>query len=214
MRLSYPATRTSDQVDDFHGTPVADPYRWLENDSDEVANWVEAQSDFTASYLNDLPGRQSLVARMTEVWDFPRWSVPSHRHGTYVFGYNDGLADQPIIYRQSGLNGTPEILLDPNTYSEDGAVAVTGTFLSHDGRYMAFNLAEAGSDYMEMRVIEVPTGDETGDLIDGMRFGNAEWSMDNLGFYYPPLPRRRRGFPGQHEHAGLLSPTWNGPDRG
>ena len=151
MRLSYPATRTSDQSDDFHGTPIADPYRWLEEESPELTEWVEAQSEYATSYLGDLPDRESLVARMTEVWDFPRWSVPSHRHGTYVFGYNDGLGDQPILYRQRGLDGKSEVLLDPNTYSDDGAVAVTGTFLSHDGTHMAFNLAEAGSDYMDMR---------------------------------------------------------------
>ncbi len=194
MPFSYPATRRTNQADDFHGTVVADPYRWLEEETEEVAGWVAAQSDFAAGYLAAIPGRAELVERLTRLWDFPRWSVPTNRHGTYVFGYNDGLADQPILYRQQGLDGEPELLLDPNTYSEDGAVAVTGTFLSHSGTYMAFNVAEGGSDYMDMHVLEVASGQETGDVIDGMRFGNAEWSPDDLGFYYPRYPDADEGF--------------------
>ena len=197
MSLSYPATRRTDQSDNYHGTVVTDPYRWLEDDSDEVAEWVAAQSAFAASNLAEIPGRSELVKRMTEVWDFPRWSVPTGRAGIYVFGYNDGLADQPILYRQLGLDGEPELLLDPNAYSDDGAVAVTGTFLSDDGKFLAFNVAVGGSDRMDMHVLDVATGDETGDLIDGMRFGNAEWSDDGLGFYYPRYPDVDEGLPEQ-----------------
>lgn len=195
MPISYPPTRRTDHTDHLHGRVVADPYRWLEDETEEVAAWVASQSDFAAAYLADIPGRAGLVERMTRVWDFPRWSVPSHRHGTYVFGYNDGLADQPVLYRQVGLDGEPEVLLDPNTYSDDGAVAVTGTFLSPDGRYMAFNVSEGGSDFMDMHVLEVGSGVETGDVLDGIRFGNAEWSHDNGGFYYPRYPDAAEGLP-------------------
>lgn len=195
MANNYPKTRTTDQVDDFHGVAVSDPYRWLEDDSDEVTEWVASQSDFASDYLAAMPGRDDLVERMTTLWDFERWSAPSHRHGTYVFGHNDGLANQPTLYRQNGLDGEPELLLDPNTYSEDGAVAVTGTFRSPDGQYMAFNVAEAGSDYMDMRVLEVPTGEDMSDVIDGMRFGNAAWTVDSESFFYPRYPDESEGLP-------------------
>lgn len=197
MSHSYPVTRRLDHQDTYHGTVVLDPYRWLEDETDEVAEWVVSQSEAAASYLADLPGRSALVKRATEVWDFPRWSVPARRAGIYVFGYNDGLADQPVLYRQVGLDGEPEILLDPNTYSDDGAVAVTGSFLSDDGKYLAFNVAIGGSDRMDMHVLDVATGAETGDLIDGMRFGNAEWTGDGLGFYYPRYPDPDEGLPEQ-----------------
>ncbi len=189
MRPSYPTTRRVDQHDDYHGTSVADPYRWLEDpEAEDVQAWVAAQAELAADYLERLPSRAALRDRMAELWDTPRWSVPRHRAGVYVYHRNDGLADQPTYYRTRDLRAAPEVLLDPNALSDDGAVAIVDLFMDRDAQRMAYTVAEAGSDMMTMRVLDLATGEATGDVIDGVRFANAAWLPDGSGFFYPKYP--------------------------
>ena len=126
--LTYPVTETVEQIDLYHGTPVADPYRWLEEDvreSERVAEWVTAQNDVTFAYLEDIPERAAIRERMTALWDFEKFSVPVKHGGRYFYEYNDGLANQDQIYLQRSVDGEPELLIDPNLWSEDGTVALS-----------------------------------------------------------------------------------------
>jgi prolyl oligopeptidase len=138
---SYPQTKKVDQVDDYFGTKVADPYRWLEDDNAaDTKAWVEAQNAVTFGYLSKLPGRDALKQRLTTLWNYERYGLPRKRGSHYVFTRNDGLQNQAVYYRAASLEATPDVLLDPNTLSTDGTIAVGSTTFSDDGRYMAYSL--------------------------------------------------------------------------
>lgn len=186
MRFTYPQARRSDVVDDYHGRRIPDPYRWLEDpESTETKTFVDAQNAISAPYLAGLPGRQQLLNRMTELWDYPRTGAPIKRGSVSVWSHNDGLLDQPVhLVQREG--GEPEILLDPNALSEDGAVAVVLTALSPDGRYFAYAVSEAGSDRQELRVRDVSTGQDLDDHLQHLRFTSLEWLGD--GFFYTRWP--------------------------
>src|SRR6476620_10672670 len=155
-QIRYPETRKGDQVDDYFGRKVADPYRWLEDDnSAETAAWVEAQNKVTFDYLAKIPARESLKARLTTLWNFERYGTPSREGGFYIFARNDGLQNQSVVYRSKTLDAAPEVLIDPNTLSADGTVALADTAFTDDGRLMAYALAKSGSDWHEWRVREV-----------------------------------------------------------
>ncbi len=184
-RSKYPAARKSDQVDDYHGTQVADPYRWLEDpDSEETKAWVKAQQDVTANYFADAPMRQQIQDRLTELWNYERFGLPSERGRKYFFDRNDGLQNQSVIYVADSLNGEPRVLLDPNKLSEDGTVALSGTALSEDGKLLAYGLAASGSDWQEWRVRSVETGEDLADHLQWIKFSGASWTPDGAGFYY------------------------------
>jgi prolyl oligopeptidase len=183
--FTYPQARRGDQVDDYHGTKVADPYRWLEDtDSAETHAWVEAENKLTFGYLDTLPYRQALSDRLTKLWNYERFSVPYHEGGRYFFLHNDGLQNQDVLLVAESLHAEPRVLLDPNTFSSDGTVALAGTAVSDDGKLMAYAIATSGSDWTEWHVRDVDTGKDLPDDIKWVKFSGASWSKDNKGFYY------------------------------
>lgn len=183
--FEYPAARKSDQVDVLHGVTVADPYRWLENtDSPETRDWIEAENKLTAGYLQSLPGRERIQKRLTQMLDFERIDIPSKVGKYYVFGRNSGLQNQSIIYVTDSLSKEPRVLLDPNTLSKDGTVALGGLSFTHDGKLVAYAIATAGSDWNEWKVRDVETGKDLADHIQWSKFSSASWTRDGKGFLY------------------------------
>jgi prolyl oligopeptidase len=185
MNLNYPFARKENLIETLHGTPVPDPYRWMEDvDSPETHVWIDAQNQLTNAYLNALPGREAIKQRMTALWDFEKFSPPSHHAGRYFYSYNSGLENQDVLYWMEGLNGEPQVLLDPNKLSNDGTIALTGTSVSHDGNYLAYALSEAGSDWQEWRVRRVDNGVDELDHLRWVKFSQAAWDKNSQGFYY------------------------------
>jgi len=182
-KLTYPVTKKVDQVDDYFGTKVADPYRWLEDDNaEEVKQWVQAQNAVTFSYLDTIPYRPKIKERLTEIFDYPRYSAPFRAGECYFFTKNDGLQNQSVYYIQKGLAGTPEVFLDPNQLSPDGTVRIGIVGVSTDDRYVALSRSEAGSDWTELRVMEIATKQELPDRVQWVKFSGTAWKGD--GFYY------------------------------
>jgi len=183
--LKYPDARKAAQVDDYFGTKIADPYRWLEDpDSPETRAWVEAENAVTFSYLDGIPQRAAIKARLTKLWNYERYGTPSLEGRWYIYSRNDGLQNQPVIYKTTEIAAAPEVLLDPNLLSADGTVALGEAAFSEDGRYMAYSLATAGSDWQEWRVREVETGKDLPDTLKWSKFSGAAWMKDGSGFYY------------------------------
>ena len=194
-RVRYPETGTVEQVDDYHGTRVADPYRWLEQDvraSAAVADWVKRQNELTFGYLSRIPGRDAIRARLTELWDYERFGVPERRGGRYFFSRNDGLQNQSVLYVQESLTAAPEVLLDPNAWSEDGTVALADAYPSPDGRFLAYMIQDAGSDWRTVRVLNVETGETLPETLEWLKFTTLAWAGDGSGFYYSRYPEPAR----------------------
>jgi len=184
-RFAYPQAKKADQVDDYHGTKVADPYRWLENpDSEESRAWIEAENKLTFGFLDQIPARAQIKERLTKLWDFERYGVPFKEGGRYFYEKNDGLQNQNVLYTVTSLNGQPKVLLDPNKLSADGTVALSGYTISDDGRLMAYSLSASGSDWMEWKVRDVETGKDLPDVIKWVKFSGASWTHDGKGFFY------------------------------
>ncbi|MFN9125781.1 MAG: S9 family peptidase, partial [bacterium] len=195
-RLAYPSTRKIEQVDDYHGTAVADPYRWLENDvrvDAEVAAWVAEQNKVTDAFLGTIPERGAIRARLEKLFDYPRYSAPSKQGSRYVFSKNDGLQNQAVVYIQDSLDAPARVLLDPNTWSTDGTVALAGMAFSDSGNLLAFAQSEAGSDWARWRVMDVVTGTILPDDIRWTKFPRASWSKDETGFFYSRFPEPKPG---------------------
>jgi len=183
--LVYPQARRGDQVDDYHGVKVADPYRWLEDtDSAETHAWVEAEDKLTFDYLDKIPYRQAIRDRLTKLWNYERYTVPQQQGGRYFFDHNDGLQNQNVLLVAESLKAEPRLLLDPNSLSADGTVAVSDTAVSDDGKLMAYGIATSGSDWNEWHVRDVDTGKDLPDIIKWVKFSSASWSKDGKGFYY------------------------------
>lgn len=183
--LNYPNSRRTELVEKLHGIDVPDPYRWLEDiDSEETRTWIEAQNELTYGFLEDVPAREEITKRLTELWDYEKFDVPHKRGGRYFFTHNDGLQNQSLLYWLDSLDGTPKVLLDPNTLSEDGTVALTGYTVSDDGKFLAYGISSAGSDWQEWHVREVDSGCDLDDTIEWVKWSEAAWSVDNRGFYY------------------------------
>ena len=181
--LQYPKAAKDGIVDEYFGTKVADPYRWLENDtSAQTAAWVEAENKVTNAYLAKIPFRGKLLKRMTELSNYERLSAPSKRHGKWYFFKNDGLQNQSVMYVMDKLGGEPRVFLDPNKLSTDGTVALKGVYFSHNGKYAAYTISRSGSDWEEIFVIDLKTGQLTEDHIEWAKFTNTAWKGD--GFYY------------------------------
>ena len=182
-RLAYPETKKVDQIDDYFGTKVADPYRWLEDDNaEEVKAWVLAQNAVTFGYLDTIPYRPAIKARLTEIYNYPRYSSPFRVGENYFFYKNDGLQNQSVCYIQKGLDGAPEVFFDPNALSPDGTVRLGIIGPSGNDEYLAVSRGEAGSDWSEIRVMDIATKQELPDRIMWNKFSGAAWHGD--GFYY------------------------------
>ncbi len=194
VRPDYPKTRRVEQVDDYFGTRVADPYRWLEDDnSPETKAWVEAQNKVTFAYLEAIPERKAIEKRLTELWDYERYGLPSKEGPWYVFSRNSGLQNQAVVYRAKGLDAAPDVLIDPNTLSQDGTVALGTTSFSDDGARMAWSSASGGSDWIEWHVRDVATGGDLPDLVRWSKFSGAAWRKDGSGFYYSRYAAPKEG---------------------
>ena len=193
--LKYPETAREGVVDNYHGTEIADPYRWLEDDNSErTAEWVKAQNEVTFGYLNSLPQRKAIRERLEELWNYPTQGAPAKRGEWYYISRNSGLQNQSVIYRKRNLSDTEEeVFFDPNTLSEDGTVALnTGTF-TKDGRYFAYSLASAGSDWVEIFVLDTKTMKPLADHIKWVKFSGASWTRDGRGFYYSAYDAPKEG---------------------
>lgn len=181
----YPSARKSDQADDFHGVTVADPYRWLEDsDSPETREWIAAENAVTEAVLNGLPEREAIRERLTALWDYEKFGSPHRKGDRYFYTRNDGLQNQSVLYAAESLDAPGWVLLDPNTLSVDGTVALSGYSVSEDGNTMAYSLSRAGSDWQEWRVRDVVSGEDRNDLVRWSKFSGVSWSHDNSGFYY------------------------------
>jgi prolyl oligopeptidase len=188
-QLRYPAARRDAQVDDYFGTPVADPYRWLEDvDAPETRSWIDAENALTFAYLGAIPQRDAIRRRLTAVWDYPRFGTPFKKHGTYFFFKNDGLQNQSVLYRQPTRDADPTILLDPNALSVDGTVALSTLALSEDARYLAYATAVSGSDWNEIQVRDVTLAHELPDRVRWVKFSGIAWTHDHAGFFYSRYP--------------------------
>jgi prolyl oligopeptidase len=190
-KVTYPQTKKVEQVDDYHGTKVADPYRWLEDDvrkSKEVADWVAEQNKVTEAYLASIPQREAIKKRITDLWNYEKLSPPNKAGGKYFFSKNDGLQNQSVLYEQESLDGEARKLLDPNTLSKDGTVALAGFVVSEDGKYAAYGVAEAGSDWNTWKVLDVATGKNLSDELKWIKFSSASWTHDGKGFFYSRFP--------------------------
>jgi prolyl oligopeptidase len=194
-RIVYPESPRVEQVDEYHGVKVADPYRWLEDlDSQQTRDWVAAQNRLTSAYLAAIPEREPIRKRLTELWNYERYTVPIQHGGRYFFTRNDGLQNQNVLYRVDTLGGQPRLLLDPNTLSQDGTIAMTGWSVSEDGKLLAYGLSSGGSDWQEWRVRDVETGRDLPNVLKWVKFSLAAWTHDNKGFFYSRYnePRERR----------------------
>ncbi|GAB4581743.1 MAG: prolyl oligopeptidase family serine peptidase [Anaerolineales bacterium] len=185
MTFAYPHSPTVDQTDDYHGTLVPDPYRWLEDpDSPATRAWVEAQNALTFDYLRRIPAREKIQKRLTELWDYEKAWAPVTRGGRYFQLRNTGLQNQDVLFVMDKLGGEARVLLDPNTLSEDGTVALNTWEISPDGKWLAYAVSASGSDWVQWRVREVATGQDLPDRLEWSKFSGAAWRKDGTGFYY------------------------------
>ncbi|MCA1246638.1 prolyl oligopeptidase family protein [Massilia sp. MS-15] len=183
--LTYPVSKKVEQQDNYHGTTVADPYRWLEDaNSAETKQWVSAQNGVTQAYLAQIPQRAAIRERLTKLWNYERYSVPGKEGGRYFYTRNDGLQNQSVLYTLKNLNEQPRVLLDPNTMSSDGTVALAGMEVSPDGKLLAYSTAASGSDWNEIRVRDIDTGKDLEDHVKWVKFSSTAWTKDGKGFFY------------------------------
>lgn len=183
--VTYPVTQKVAQTDNYHGTTIADPYRWLEDaNSAETKVWVDAQNAVTQGYLAQVPQRAAIRQRLTTLWNYERYSVPSKDGGRYFYTRNDGLQNQAVLYTMKNLGDEPRLLLDPNKLAADGTVALTDAEVSPDGKLLAYSTAASGSDWNEIRVRDIETGKDLDDHVKFVKFSNTAWTKDGKGFFY------------------------------
>ena len=192
--LTYPVAKTVDQVDDYHGVKVADPYRWLEDtDSSDTRAWIDAENKLTFGYLEQIPYRKAIHDRLMKLWNYERYGVPEKQGSRYFYQHNTGLQNQSVLYVAESLTAEPRLLLDPNTLSTDGTVALVGHAVSEDGKLLAYGTSASGSDWMEWRVRDVSTGNDLPDLIKWVKFSGASWTKDGKGFFYSRYDEPKQG---------------------
>ena len=185
----YPAARRDTLVENYGTTPIPDPYRWLEDpDAPETRTWIEAQNRLTRSWIDAVPERAAIETRLTQLWNYERYGVPFKKGGRYFFTKNDGLQNQAVLFTADALDGHARVLLDPNTLRSDGTVAVTDLRPSRDGRILAYQLSEGGSDWTTIRLRDVATGRDLDDVIEWVKFSGVAWTPDSKGFYYSTYP--------------------------
>ncbi|MDP6930139.1 MAG: prolyl oligopeptidase family serine peptidase [Planctomycetota bacterium] len=193
-RIKLPDTRRGTVTDDYHGTKIHDPYRWLEDqDGEDTASWVEAQNQVTQAFLSVNSKQNVLRERLTELWNYPKAGTPN-RHGKWWVQFkNDGLQNQSVLYRGTSVDNIEDILLDPNKLSEDGTVALGGLKFSANGTQLAFSISRSGSDWREWRVLDVASGKELKDVVRWSKFSSVAWSKDGEGFFYQRYPEPKEG---------------------
>ena len=196
--IDYPETKKVDQVDVYFGTEVEDPFRWLEQDvreSDDVRDWVTSQNEVTFDYLESLPGRQAIEQRLTELWNYARWGSPFEVGGRWFQSRNDGLQNHSVIYMSDSpdLNGDWKVFMDPNTWSDDGTVALGGLSFSDDGRYAAYGIQDGGSDWRTWKIRDVETGEDLPDTLEYLKFTGVSWDAKSEGFFYSKYPDPKPG---------------------
>ena len=185
VALNYPVTKKVDQVDNYHGTSIADPYRWLEDaNSAETKAWVDAQNKITQAYLGQIPERESIKQRLTTLWNYERYGVPYKEGGRYFYSRNDGLQNQSVLYTMKSLADEPRLLLDPNKLAADGTVALAGSAVSPNGKYLAYGTAASGSDWNEWKVRDIESGKDLDDHLKWVKFSSTSWTPDARGFFY------------------------------
>lgn len=187
--MSLPDTATQDVVDDYFGRQIADPYRWLEDtESDATAAWIEAQNKVTDAYLESIPQRREMLEKLQRIWNYERFSLPRSAGDRYVYSHNDGLQDQSILYKSdslaASLSGDRQTLIDPNSLSEDGTIALAGTSISDDGKLIAYGIADGGSDWRTWKVRDIESGKNLDDVVQWVKFSGIAWKPDGSGFFY------------------------------
>ena len=189
QQCAPPTTQTGSVLDDYHGTRIADPYRWLEDtDASETKAWIEAENCVTFAFLENIPERDQIRQRLTKIWDYPKYGTPFKDGGRYFFFKNDGLQNQSVLYVQGTLADPPAVLLDPNRLSEDGTVALSALEVSDDGRYLAYSTSASGSDWQEFLVRDIATGRDLADHLQWVKFSGASFTKDGAGFFYSRYP--------------------------
>ena len=184
-QFKYPPAPSANQVDDYSGAKVADPYRPLENpDAPESRKWIEAEDKLTLDFLATIPERDAIKKRLTEVWDYERFGVPFKEKNRYFFSKNSGLQNQNVLYTTTNFFEKPRELLDPNVLAKDGTIALGGVDVTDNAKLMAYGLATAGSDWQQWKVRDVETGKDRQDLLDWIKFSNTSWKKDGSGFFY------------------------------
>ena len=194
--IKYPATKRTDFTEVLHGVKVPDPYRWLEQDvraSKEVKEWVEEENKVTNRYLESIPERKQIQKRLTELWNYEKYSAPFKAGSRYFFTKNDGLQNQSVLYWQAALEAPAKVLIDPNTWSKDGTIALSGLSVSDDGKLLAYGKSEAGSDWSKWYVMDVATGKVMTDELRWVKFTSADWTPDNQGFFHTRFPEPEKG---------------------
>jgi prolyl oligopeptidase len=192
--LPYPGTQKSDTVDNYHGTEVSDPYRWLEDDNaPETTAWVEAQNKVTFAFLDSIAKRPAIRQRLKELWNYERFGAPRKDGSRYFYTHNTGLQNQSVLLVAESLDAEPRVLLDPNTLSADGTVSLSSWSVSEDGKLLAYSLSRSGADWLEWRVREVDTGKDRDDLLNWSKFSGASWTRDGSGFYYSRFDEPKAG---------------------
>lgn len=189
--VKYSETRRVDHVDEYHGVKVPDPYRWLEDDvreNKDVAAWVEAKNKETFGYLETIPEREPIRKRLNELWNFEKFGTPFKAGGRYYYYHNSGLQNQYVLFTQDSLDDEARVFMDPNTWSKDGTVALSGTQFSEDGRYVAYGVQEAGSDWRKWKVRDITTGKDLDDELNWVKFNSPDWTKDGKGFFYARYP--------------------------
>ncbi len=194
VRYDYPKPRRGDQVDDYSGTKVADPYRWMEQtDSTETRAWIDAENKLTDSYLATIPQREKIKNRLTEIWNYERYSAPSKVANYYIYSKNDGLQNQSVLYKASSIDDPGSVFFDPNKLTTDGTAALSGSSFTEDGKLWAYGVAVAGSDRTEWHIMDVGSGKLLPDTLVPNRQGGIAWLKDNSGFYYNGYPAIEKG---------------------
>ena len=192
--FSYPQTATVDVTDDYHGTSVADPYRWLEDlDGEETASWIAEQNELSRPYLESLPARTPIQERLTAIWNHERYSSPFKEGDVYFYSRNDGLQNQSVYYRTADPAEDGEVVLDPNSFSKDGTVSLAGLSVSPGARYLAYSTSDGGSDWDTWHVRDLETLEDLDDEIGFTKFTSASWLKDESGFFYSRYPEGQDG---------------------
>lgn len=195
-QVRYPESRREAVHDTFHGVKVADPYRWLEQDvreSKEVQQWVAAENKVTQAFLQAIPQREAIGKRLTQLWNYPKYSAPFQRGGKYFYYKNNGLQNQTVLYVTNSLDEAPRVLIDPNAWSQDGTIALSSASPSDDAKLLAYTVSEAGSDWKNLRILNVETGELLEDKLQWIRWGGVDWLPDGSGFYYARYPEPEEG---------------------
>ncbi|MCF7811029.1 prolyl oligopeptidase family serine peptidase [bacterium] len=212
--MKYPPTKRSDVIDNLHGVNIPDPYRWLEDiDSEETRNWIEAQNKLTFDFLNKIPARKKINSRLSELWAYDKYSPPFKRGNRYFYFKQQGLQNQVVLYKMDSLNDDPQVLIDPNTLSKDGTIALTGISINEDGSLIAYGLSSSGSDWQEWHVRDVESRRDLDDHLKWVKFNNSSWSKDGRGFYYCRYnePKESESFKGANYYHKLYYHTIGTP---